>query len=194
MWRYAALALLIGVASCGAADQASNRTENGPVENTTLMKLDLTSEAFVEGQAIPAQYTCDGANRAPALRWNNPPEGTKSLALVVDDPDAPDPAAPKQTWVHWVVFDVPATTSSLAAGAALPPGARPGRNDHGRERWNGPCPPIGRHRYVHKLYALDVTLGDAGPLTKAALEKAMKGHVLEQAELVGTYQKKKTTE
>ena len=165
-----------------------------PLLGGVATALTLTSSAFAPNGEIPTVHTCEGADTSPPLAWSGAPAGTKSFALVVDDPDAPDPAAPKQTWVHWVVFDVPATTSSLAAGAALPPGARPGRNDHGRERWNGPCPPIGRHRYVHKLYALDVTLGDAGPLTKAALEKAMKGHVLEQAELVGTYQKKKTTE
>jgi len=165
-----------------------------PVLGGVATALTLTSSAFAPNGEIPTAHTCEGADTSPPLAWSGAPAGTKSFALVVDDPDAPDPAAPKQTWVHWIVFDVPATTTSLAAGAALPPGARTGRNDHGRERWNGPCPPIGRHRYVHKLYALDVTLGDAGPLTKAELEKAMKGHVLEQAELVGTYQKKKTTE
>ena len=165
-----------------------------PVLGGVATALTLTSSAFAPNGEIPTVHTCEGADTSPPLAWSGAPAGTKSFALVVDDPDAPDPAAPKQTWVHWIVFDVPATTTSLAAGAALPPGARTGRNDHGRERWNGPCPPIGRHRYVHKLYALDVTLGDAGPLTKAELEKAMKGHVLEQAELVGTYQKKKTTE
>ena len=150
----------------------------------------LRSPAFASNGAIPSKYTCEGADVSPPLAWSGAPEGTKSFALVVDDPDAPDPAAPKRVWVHWVVFDLPATTTSLGAGAALPSGARAGRNDYGRDRWNGPCPPIGRHRYFHKLYALDVTIGDAGPLTKAALEKAMKGHVLEQAELIGTYQKK----
>jgi Raf kinase inhibitor-like YbhB/YbcL family protein len=155
------------------------------------MALTLTSPAFPPNGEIPTVHTCEGADTSPPLAWSDVPAGTKSFALVVDDPDAPDPAAPKQTWVHWVVFDLPATTSSLAAGVALPPGAHAGRNDHGHDRWNGPCPPIGRHRYVHKLYALDVTLGDAGPLNKAALEKAMTGQVLAKAELVGTYQKKK---
>jgi len=165
-----------------------------PMLGGTATALTLTSSAFAPNGEIPAVHTCEGADTSPPLAWSGAPAATKSFALIVDDPDAPDPAAPKQTWVHWVVFDLPAGTSSLAAGGSLPSGARPGRNDYGHDRWNGPCPPIGRHRYVHKLYALDVTLGDAGPLTKAALEKAMKGHVLEQAELVGTYQKKKTTE
>jgi Raf kinase inhibitor-like YbhB/YbcL family protein len=155
------------------------------------MALALTSPAFPPNGEIPTVHTCEGADTSPPLAWSGAPAGTKSFALVVDDPDAPDPAAPKQTWVHWVVFDLPSTTSSLAAGAALPAGARAGRNDYGHDRWDGPCPPIGRHRYVHKLYALDVTVGDAGSLNKASLEKAMNGHVLEQTELVGTYQKKK---
>ena len=155
------------------------------------MAFSLRSPSFESQGPIPAKHTCQGEDDSPPLAWSDAPAGTKSFALIVDDPDAPDPAAPKQTWVHWVVFDLPAGTSSLAAGAAPPPGARPGRNDYGNERWNGPCPPIGRHRYVHKLYALDVTLGDVGPLSKPALEKAMKGHVLEQTQLIGTYQKQR---
>jgi Raf kinase inhibitor-like YbhB/YbcL family protein len=162
-----------------------------PLLGGTATALTLTSSAFPPNGEIPTVHTCEGADTSPPLAWSDAPDGTKTFAMIVDDPDAPDPAAPKQTWVHWVVYDIPATTTSTAAGA-LPPGARPGRNDYGHDRWNGPCPPIGRHRYVHKLYALDATIGDAGPLTKAALEKAMKGHILAQADLTGTYQKKKT--
>ena len=162
-----------------------------PLLGGAAMALTLTSSAFSPGDAIPTVHTCEGADKSPPLAWSDAPAGTKTFALVVDDPDAPDPAAPKQTWVHWVVYDLPATASSLAAGAALPRGARVGRNDYGHDRWNGPCPPVGRHRYFHKLYALDVALGDAGPLTKTALEKAMTGHVLQEADLVGTYQKQK---
>jgi Raf kinase inhibitor-like YbhB/YbcL family protein len=120
------------------------------------------------------------------------PAGPKSFALIVDDPDAPDPAAPKQVYVHWVLYNIPATTKDLAEGvnaARLPPGTRQGKNDWGRVGYGGPCPPIGRHRYFHKLYALDVVLPDLGDVTKAALERAMAGHVVGQAELVGTYQK-----
>jgi Raf kinase inhibitor-like YbhB/YbcL family protein len=185
MWRYAALALLIGVASCGAADQASNRTENGPVENTTLMKLDLTSEAFVEGQAIPAQYTCDGANRAPALRWNNPPEGTKSLALVVDDPDAPS-----GTFRHWGAYDIPADTRSIAAGQSV---GSPAVNDFGKSGYGGPCPPPGHgpHHYHFKLFALDVGKLGVGTNAKIAdVENEATNHAIARGELIGTYDRK----
>ncbi len=151
----------------------------------------LSSPQFANGGAIPARNTCEGENLAPTLRWSAPPLGTESLALVVDDPDAPDPAAPKRVWVHWVVYDLPPKAGELAPGVALPAGARHGTSDFGETVWKGPCPPVGRHRYFFKLYALEVTLGDRGELSKAALQAAMKGHVLAEAELVGTYQKAK---
>ena len=151
--------------------------------------LKLESPAFAANGRIPAQHTCEGQDVSPALAWSGVPTSSKSLALVVDDPDAPDSAAPKNTWVHWVIYDLPPTTSGLAEGAALPAGARTGRNDWKRARWNGPCPPIGRHRYFFKLYALDTTLGNLHEPTKAQLEAAMKKHVIAQAQLVGTYQK-----
>lgn len=151
----------------------------------------LSSPQFKNGGPIPARNTCEGENLAPTLRWSAPPLGTESLALVVDDPDAPDPAAPKRVWVHWVVYDLPPKAGELAPGIALPEGARPGTSDFGETVWKGPCPPVGRHRYFFKLYALEVTLGDRGELSKAALQAAMKGHVLAQAELVGTYRKAK---
>jgi Raf kinase inhibitor-like YbhB/YbcL family protein len=151
----------------------------------------LTSPQFAAGGAIPARNTCEGENLAPTLRWSAPPAGARSLALVVDDPDAPDPAAPKRVWVHWVVYDLPAAAGELVPGVALPPGARGGSSDFGETDWKGPCPPIGRHRYFFKLYALDVVLGDRGELKKSALQDAMKGHVLAKAELMGTYQKAK---
>jgi Raf kinase inhibitor-like YbhB/YbcL family protein len=156
------------------------------------MPLTLTSSAFPEQGEIPAVYTCQGKDVSPPLAWTGAPAGTKSLALIVDDPDAPDPAAPKRTWVHWVLYDVPPTASGLpeAVGRdALPAGTREGVNDWARTGYGGPCPPIGRHRYFHKLFALDATLGDLGSPKKADLEKAMKGHVLAEARLVGTYQK-----
>ena len=149
----------------------------------------LSSPQFQNGGAIPARNTCEGENLAPTLRWSAPPAGTKSLALVVDDPDAPDPAAPKRVWVHWVVYDLPAAAGELVPGVALPAGARAGSSDFGETGWKGPCPPIGRHRYFFRLYALDVVLGDRGELKKAALQDAAKGHVLGKAELMGTYQK-----
>ena len=156
------------------------------------MTLTLTSTAFSHGQAIPLEYTCDGEDISPPLAWEGLPAGTKSLALIVDDPDAPDPNAPKMTWVHWILYNLPPTTTSMPRGvgeADLPAGMREGLNDWKRAGYGGPCPPIGRHRYSHKLYALDVTLPDLGVPTKATLEKAMTGHVLASAELVGTYER-----
>jgi Raf kinase inhibitor-like YbhB/YbcL family protein len=159
------------------------------------MPLTLTSTAFSPGGAIPLVYTCDGKDVSPPLAWSGAPPGTTSFVLIVDDPDAPDPAAPKRVWVHWVLYDIPADTHVLAenvAPTALPPGTRQGVNDFGgRTRYGGPCPPIGRHRYFHKLYALDSKLGDLGTPTKAQIVSAMAGHVLAETELMGTYQRAK---
>jgi Raf kinase inhibitor-like YbhB/YbcL family protein len=158
----------------------------------TTMPLSLTSSAFANGGAIPKHYTCEGADVSPPLAWSGLPAGTKSLALVVDDPDAPDPKAPKMTWVHWVLYNIPPMAGGLPEAVspdALPRGAEQGLNDWKRTGYRGPCPPIGRHRYVHKLYALDAVLADLKTPTKAKLLEAMQGHVLAQAELIGTYQK-----
>jgi hypothetical protein len=158
-----------------------------------LMALTLTSSAFAPHGEIPALYTCEGKDTSPALTWSGVPAGTKSLALVVDDPDAPDPRAPKTTWVHWVLYDLPPTATGLPEGVAargLPAGTREGTNDWKSTGYGGPCPPIGRHRYFFKLYALDTVLPDLKHPDKAGLLAATAGHVLAQAELVGTYQKK----
>ena len=155
--------------------------------------MTLTSDAFSHGGEIPSDYTCEGRDASPPLSWSQVDPRTKSLALLVDDPDAPDPAAPKTTWVHWVVYNIPTTESGLVAGAtgdSLPTGSREGVNDWGRVGYGGPCPPIGRHRYFHKLYALDVELPQLRYPTKAELLKATEGHVIASTELVGTYQKK----
>ncbi len=155
------------------------------------MALTVTSTAFRQGGEIPAAHTCEGKDTSPPLAFSGVPAGARSLALVVDDPDAPDPNAPRMTWVHWVLHDLPPSATGLAeAVKQLPPGTREGLNDWKRTGWGGPCPPIGRHRYFFKLYALDAALGDLGTPTKAKLEAAMKGHVLAQAELMGTYQKR----
>jgi hypothetical protein len=151
--------------------------------------LTLTSPAFTHHGAIPKVHTCQGKDAPPPLAWTHVPATAKSLVLVVDDPDAPDPAAPKLTWVHWVLYNIPATAKGLPDKAALPKGTLLGKNDWKRTGYGGPCPPVGRHRYFHKLYALDVVLPDLAEPTKAALEKAMAGHIVALAELIGTYQK-----
>lgn len=156
------------------------------------MSLSITSPDFEPGGSIPAVHTCDGANTSPALAWTGVPPNTKSLVLIVDDPDAPDPAAPQRTWVHWVLYNIPPDASGLPAGVQpteLPAGTRIGSNDWKDARYGGPCPPIGRHRYFFKLYALDEVLSELGHETKAHLEKAMDGRVIEHTELVGTYQR-----
>ena len=156
------------------------------------MALALTSSAFTHSGPIPRSYTCQGSDISVPLTWSGLPSGTKSLALVVDDPDAPDPAAPKMTWVHWVLYNIPPDGTGLPQGvkpADLPRGTREGVNDWKRTGYGGPCPPIGTHRYFHKLYALDVVLPDLGKPSSTQLEQAMKGHVLAQSELIGTYKK-----
>lgn len=158
------------------------------------MSLTLTSPDFEPQGEIPRRFTCEGEDVSPALAWTGVPAAAQSLALIVDDPDAPDPKAPKMTWVHWVLYDLPPTASGLPQAVApgqLPPGTREGLNDWKRTGWGGPCPPIGRHRYFFKLYALDAVLPDLRQPNKAKLEEAMEGHVLARAELVGTYQKGK---
>lgn len=152
--------------------------------------MKLTSPAFQHHGKIPKEYTCDGSNHSPPLQWSDLPKGTKSLALIIDDPDAPDPQAPKRTFVHWVLYDIPPESGGLPAGVAreeLPEGTRAGINDLERPDYGGACPPIGRHRYVHKLYALDTRLPDLGFPDKATLEHAMEGHILARTELVGVY-------
>jgi hypothetical protein len=155
--------------------------------------MDLSSPAFAPQGDIPAIHTCEGQDRAPPLSWQGAPQGTRSFALVVDDPDAPDPAKPQRTWVHWVLYNIPPDLPGLPEGGATPPGALDGHNDWQRPGYGGPCPPIGRHRYFFKLYALDTVLPPLTPPTKAQLEAAMRGHVLAQAELIGTYQKRGAT-
>ena len=154
------------------------------------MTLTLTSTAFDAGGPIPPIYTCEGNDISPPLAWSGAPAGTKSYALIVDDPDAPDPAAPQRTWVHWVVYNLGPEVSMLEqAGRHSPSGSLDGLNDWKRAGYGGPCPPIGRHRYFFKLYALDAMLPDLKQPTKQQLEKAMEKHVLAKAELIGTYHK-----
>ncbi len=152
------------------------------------MTLSVSSSAFAAGQSIPAKYSCKGQNISPALAWTNAPAGTKSFALIMDDPDAP-----MGTWVHWVVFNIPATTSNLPeavmAGAQLADGSLQGKNSSGKQGYDGPCPPSGTHRYFFKLYALDTSLNLSSDSGKEQLLKAMQGHILAQGELMGTFSK-----
>ena len=156
------------------------------------MALTLSSTAFDNGGAIPARYTCAGDDISPPLAWSGVPDNTRSLVLIIDDPDAPDPKAPKMTWTHWLVFNLPPDATGLAEDAAssgLPAGTQQGSNDWQNASYGGPCPPIGRHRYFHKLYALDTILEGLKRPTKAQLEAAIQGHVIAQAEIIGTFQK-----
>jgi len=148
--------------------------------------MDIRSLAFEAGGSIPSAYTCDGEDRSPALEWNGAPDGTKTFALIADDPDAPG-----KTWVHWVAWNIPATSRSLPEGmpneAEAAGGIRQGTNDFGRVGYGGPCPPRGVHRYVFKLYALDAVLDLPPGTSKASLVKAIEGHVLAEAQVMGTY-------
>jgi hypothetical protein len=146
----------------------------------------------MNGGEIPSKQTCEGEDLSPPLRWEGVPDSAESLVLIVDDPDAPDPKAPKTTWVHWVLYNLPAATGGLSEGTThgdLPNETKEGLNDWFRTGYGGPCPPIGRHRYFFKLYALDTPLELKDYPTKAEVEAAMKGHVIESCELIGTYQK-----
>ena len=156
------------------------------------MPLSLRSPVFSHSGEIPKRYTCDSDDVSPALEWSGAPASTKSFALIVDDPDAPDPKAPKMVYVHWVLFNIPATATGLPEATTvdkLPKGTVEGVNDWKRKGYGGPCPPIGRHRYFHKLYALDTKLSELSKPTKADIEAAMKGHVLAEAVLIGIYQR-----
>ena len=156
--------------------------------------MTLTSPGFGHQKDIPTRFTCDGQDVSPALNWSDGPEGTQTFVLIVDDPDAPDPAHPKMTWVHWVLYNIPGSVRSLPEGVEskdLPEGTLQGLNDWRKTGYGGPCPPIGRHRYFHKQYALDTELPDLKKPTKAQLLEAMKGHILAEAQLVGTYEKGK---
>lgn len=156
------------------------------------MSLTIHSPAFANNAQIPAIHTCDGMDISPPLQWAGVPATAKSLVLIIDDPDAPDPAAPKRIWVHWILYNIPADVSGLPAEINpqdLPTGTLEGRNDGGRTGYGGPCPPIGCHRYFHKLYALDVVLSDLHQPTKSTLLRAMEGHILAHAETIGLYQR-----
>jgi Raf kinase inhibitor-like YbhB/YbcL family protein len=154
----------------------------------------IASSAFSDEKEIPTKHTCEGGDVSPPLEWTFAPKGTQSLALIVDDPDAPDPDAPKMVWVHWVLYNLPPNCEGLPEAVspeALPEGTCEGYNDWKRTGWGGPCPPIGRHRYYFRLYALDCRLDDRRQVSRAELEQMMQDHILAETTLMGTYQKKR---
>jgi Raf kinase inhibitor-like YbhB/YbcL family protein len=162
------------------------------MEANPMSQLFLTSPAFTHNTGIPKRFTCDGDNLSPPLAWSGVPADAKGLALIIDDPDAPDPAAPKMTWVHWVLYNIPVAVGGLPEGVSrldLPSGTLEGQNDWQRTGYGGPCPPIGQHRYFFKLFVLDILLPDLHTPTKKQLEAAMAGHVIDKTELIGTYQR-----
>ncbi len=178
----ARLAVLVLLTAC-----FEKEPETGPyIKEQTLT---LKSSDFVEGGAMPTVLSCEGEDRVPELSWSGVPKGTESFALVIDDPDAPDPMAPKQTWTHWVVYDIPKDTRSLPAGGALPEGAKVAKNSWGKTEYGGPCPPIGRHRYVHKLFALRAPVGDLGDISPEEFQARIAPSVIGRTELIGMYEK-----
>ena len=162
-------------------------------EGEQNMTLILKSPDFVHQGEIPKVFTCDGNDSSPALSWSGVPQNAKSLVLIVDDPDAPDPAKPKMTWVHWLLYNIPPTVTELPQAVArqgiYPQALNKAKTTGNEPVIGGPCPPIGRHRYFHKLYALDIELPDLHQPNKTQLEKAMAGHIIGQTELIGTYQR-----
>lgn len=186
--------LFVFAATSATAETVPDRNVKSNVKKDAPMTMNLTSDSFQNNGTIPALHTCEGKDISPQLAWTGVPENAKSLVLIVDDPDAPDPAAPQRTWVHWVLYNIPVDVTGLKEGVSgkeLSTGTLQGNNDWKRTKYGGPCPPIGKHRYFFKLYALDTVLPDLKQPSKAAVEKAMQGHVLAQAELIGLYQKQR---
>lgn len=183
------LAFIVTLTSCSnSQNKTVSATNMAPTPKLT--PFHLLSNAFKEGDTIPAVYTCDSSNISPQLHWNNPFKNTASFALIADDPDAP-----MGTWVHWVIYNIPPTDTVLAthipADTLLPNGARQGITSFGRPGYGGPCPPKGYHHYHFKLYALDAMLPYPAGLTKRQLLAVMKGHILAEADLVGMYKRSK---
>lgn len=190
-----AVAGFTAVACCNCSKATSEEPAQpgarGVGASQGISPLTVTSAAFAEGGMLPTRFTCEGEEVSPPLTWSDPPAGTKSFALVIEDPDAPDPNSPKRkTFVHWIVYDLSPSTRALPEGAKkAPAGARDGENDSGRVGYRGPCPPSGQHRYVFNVYALDIALPDLNKPHAADLDRAMSGHVIAQGRLVGKYEK-----
>ena len=184
------LAFLSATAFSIPSSATADATKPQHLKGAAMSSMQIKSEAFAHEGQIPTRYTCVGKDVSPPLAFIDIPKAAKSLALIVDDPDAPDPKAPKMTWVHWVLYNLPPSTAGLSEGIkSLPSGTLEGTNDWKRTGWGGPCPPIGRHRYFFKLYALSAVLPDLKAPAKNALLKAMDGKIIAQAEMIGTYQK-----
>lgn len=185
-----AVALIFLMSCTGNAQQELEDGETGTPGETALPAMIITSAAFADSALIPMVYTCDSIDISPPLHWEGIPDSAQSLALIVDDPDAPG-----QTWVHWVMFDMPPDTHGVDAhvptDTVLANGAIQGISDFKRIGYGGPCPPGGTHRYVFKLYALDTKLGRGAGETKAELLHAMKGHIMARGKLVGRYTRRK---
>ena len=179
------LAVVSGLLLCSCRDR--EEAESGRIGGEK-MDIKITSQAFKQGGLIPPRYTCDGANISPPLQWEAVPEGTRSIALISDDPDAP-----VGTWVHWVLFNLPAETKQLTENIpperTLPSGACQGSNGFGKIGYGGPCPPGGTHRYFFKIYALDAQIDLEPGAKKANLLKAIEGHIIGQGQLMGKYKK-----
>lgn len=184
-WTYGQL-ILLGILLLLAPACSNRDGATAESEAEVSMTIELTSPAFGQGEAIPTKYTCDGEDISPPLQWQNLPDGTESLAFIMDDPDAP-----RGTWVHWVLYDIPAAASELPENVApantVPGGGSQGTSSFRRVGYDGPCPPGGSHRYFFKLYALDSRLDLAAGATKEQLLAAMEGHILAQGELMGAY-------
>jgi len=192
IWSMIFIGILLSLAFCGNGKQANMKEEQklAKLEEFQTNKLEISSSAFTEGDTIPVKFTCDGSDVSPVLTWVAPPEGTKSLALICDDPDAP-----RGTWVHWVLFNIPPIVKSLSEAVEINKedslkGAVEGLTDFGNNSYGGPCPPRGpAHRYFFKIYALDKRLDLNATATKSDVEKAMKGHILAMGQLMGTYKR-----
>jgi Raf kinase inhibitor-like YbhB/YbcL family protein len=191
LFSFAALSLAVG--ACAKSEKSSGAETTAVITNIGRPQVDtLSSSAFAPSGSIPTKYTCEGAGISPPLKWSGARAGTKSFALIVEDPDAPDPAKPTRVVSHWVAYNIPASTTALAENASkagMPAGSAQGSNERGTQGYMGPCPPIGRHRYFFNLIALDTELKGLKNPRKADLEKAIRGHVVGTAELIGTYQK-----
>ena len=183
------LTLIISISvACGNRSQSKSPTSVAETATPNKNEIKVTSVAFQEGQAIPRQYTCDGINVSPPLEWSGVPKSAKTIAIIADDPDAP-----AGTWVHWVLYNLPAdnigVVENVPSTETLKAGGFQGKNDFGKIGYGGPCPPSGAHRYFFKVYALDNELPLTAAATKAELENAMSGHIVLQGQLIGTYRR-----